>query len=240
LNTKSLTLNHFSEVKTVSSFEELISTPFTGKTNALCWQRDLSGDFDEVAEKLNASKNNSNIDESTLKRLKLTDLGSLARDTLIADQRLLKEHQLCPSLDCISAYPTDEETRVIPTDVYSFHVDSSPIEVDTYLCSYNVAASEGLRNSQAIRKVDDPKVKKLLFQIYEKEKEDGQSFIEYLNDHYYDLHYQPNHPKSKPYSFGLGNLWRCATQWPGSSVLPCIHRAPPRESIQAPRLLLIS
>jgi hypothetical protein len=48
----------------------------------------------------------------------------------------------------------DEESGAVPTDVYSFHADSATVETDTYLCSYTEAASEGLRNEEAQRYVD--------------------------------------------------------------------------------------
>ncbi len=41
-------------------------------------------------------------------------------------------------------------------------------------------------------------------------------------------------------SFGLGNLWRIAVDYPGSPVPPCIHRAPITRPGRPPRLLLIS
>jgi len=63
--------------------------------------------------------------------------------------------------------------------------------------------------------------------------------LEYLNENFYDLHYAPVEG-AQPFSFGLGNFWRIATEYPGSPVPPCIHRAPPDAPGRAPRLLLIS
>ena len=226
------------EVKIVHSFDELVSTPFSGNINALCWQRNLKGDFDEIAKKLAISEDIATLDTQDLLDLNLSSLGQLARETLIQDQDLLKEMDLSPSLDVISAYPIDKNTGPIPTDVYSFHVDSCPVQVDTYLCSYNVAGSEGLRNSEATRRVDEISTREKLLNVYGGQDDEG--FVTFLREHFYDLHYLPSTPTVQPYSFGIGNLWRCATQWPNSSVLPCIHRAPPRATIKSPRLLLIS
>ena len=39
------------------------------------------------------------------------------------------------------------------------------------------------------------------------------------------LHYAPL-PHARSFSFGKGNLWRIAVDYPGSPVPPCIHRAP--------------
>jgi hypothetical protein len=68
---------------------------------------------------------------------------------------------------------------------------------------------------------------------------DDDDFRDFLNEHCYDLHYAPL-PHARPFSFGLGNLWRIAVDWPGSPVPPCIHRAPETLPAESPRLLLIS
>jgi len=38
-------------VKIVGSFDELVSTPFSGAVNALCWPRTLAGDFVQIADR---------------------------------------------------------------------------------------------------------------------------------------------------------------------------------------------
>jgi hypothetical protein len=47
-------------------------------------------------------------------------------------------------------------------------------------------------------------------------------------------------PRARPFSMGIGHLWRVAVQFPGSAVPACIHRAPPTRPGDPPRLLLIS
>ena len=126
---------------------------------------------------------------------------------------------------------------VLLTDVYSFHADSAPVETDTYLCSYTEAASEGLRNEEAQRFVDIPAVRANLLKTFG--GEDNDEFLEYLKENCYDLHYAPT-PLAQPFSFGLGNLWRIAVDYPGSPVPPCVHRAPETVPGRPPRLLLIS
>jgi hypothetical protein len=116
-------------------------------------------------------------------------------------------------------------------------VDSATTEADTWLCTYHGPASEGLRNDEAQRRVDIPETRSELLKCFG--GEDGDAFLEYLNDNYYDLHYVPV-PQARPFSFGLANLWRIATEYPGSPVPPCIHRAPDPIPGQLPRLLLIS
>ena len=68
---------------------------------------------------------------------------------------------------------------------------------------------------------------------------DNDSFKVFLSEHFYDLHYVAV-PDARLFSFGLGNLWRIATECPGSPVPPCIHRALATCAGQPSRLLLIS
>src|SRR6185369_11174726 len=150
---------------------------------------------------------------------------------------LLREHNLDPVLNCIHGYPHDENPGPVSTDVFSFHADSATVETDTYLCTYHGPASEGLRNDEAQRRVDVPATRAELLKLFG--GDDNDAFREYLNEHCYDLHYAPV-ASAQPFSFGLGNLWRIAVDYPGSPVPPCIHRAPATFPGQPPRLLLIS
>lgn len=76
-----------------------------------------------------------------------------------------------------------------------------------------------------------------LLGIYGGADDDG--FLEFLTDGYFDLHYAAL-PRANPFSFGMGNLWRIAVDWPESPVPPCIHRAPRILPGDPVRLLLIS
>ncbi len=227
----------YNRIKVVNSFDELISTRFADGINALCWQRELSGDFSEVVIHLTASDGIATLDDTYLNSLPVSVAGRVAIDLLIEDQRLLRTAGLSPILDCIHAYPREEEPGPIPVDVYSFHADSATVEADTWLCSYNEASSEGLRNDEAIRRIDIPETRAELLKLFG--GEDNEDFREHLKDNCYDLHYSPA-PHAHPFSFGIGNLWRIAVDYPGSPVPPCIHRAPATHPGQPPRLLLIS
>ncbi|MGB8170874.1 MAG: hypothetical protein WCF18_25440, partial [Chthoniobacteraceae bacterium] len=156
---------------------------------------------------------------------------------MLEDQRRLVELDRDPVLNCIHGYPRDEEPGPVPTDVFSFHADSAPVQADTWLCTYHGSASEGLRNDEAQRRVDVPETRAALLHVFG--GEDNDDFREYLSEHCYDLHYAPV-PRARPFSFGVGDLWRIAVDWPGSTVPPCIHRAPETLPGQPPRLLLIS
>jgi hypothetical protein len=227
----------YDRVRVVASFQELVTTPFGGGVNALCWPRSLSGDFAEVVGHLAATDDITPLDEAMLRALPLSSAGRAAVATLIEDLERLRAHGLAPVLDCIRRYPRDEEPGAVPTDVYSFHADSATEETDTYLCSYTEAASEGLRNEEAQRYVDQPETRARLLREFG--GAEGAEFREYLQDHCYDLHYAPR-PGARVFAFGLGHLWRIAVDYPGSPVPPCLHRAPETQPGRPPRLLLIS
>lgn len=222
------------DINSVANFHDLVSTPFAGEINAICWARDLQGDFSEIVEKLILSENIKEIKEEELYELQLSDQGNLAREILINDMNLLKHHGASPVLNLIKYYDTDDEHSFFPTDVYSFHVDRSPIPIDTFLCTYYGDSSEILPNSEAIKKVLIPEIRSELKKLYTGTDIDFESF---LSENFFDLHYLPK-ANANPISLGLGNLWRLAIDHPESLVPPCIHRAP-REKSGKTRLLLI-
>lgn len=223
-------------VRAVNSFDELLTTPLARGINALCWKRTLSGDFSEVVRRLGAGEGIVRLDEARLLGLPVSPAGRVAVDTMVADLRLLRERGLAPELNCIAAYPHDEEPGPVATDVFSFHTDSAPIEAATWLCTYHGAPSEGLGIDQCVRKVNVPEIRAELLKLHGGPDDDD--FRVFLAENCYDLHYVPT-AAARPYSFGVGHLWRIAVDWPGSPVPPCVHRAP-ATVVGEPRLLLIS
>ena len=223
-------------VKIVKSFEELVATPFGGGVNALCWERTLPGDFGEVVQQVRG-EGIATLDAARLAALGMSAAGRAAVDVLLEDLRRLGDLGLSPVLDCIRSYPRDEDAGPVRTDVYSWHADSAPVEADTWLCTYFGATSETLRNEDALRRTDIPETRAELLKIFGGEDDDA--FAEFLRENCYDLHYAAL-PHARPIPFGIGNLWRIATEWPGSPVPPCIHRAPETQPDDPPRLLLIS
>lgn len=231
---------------TVPTFAELASRPFDHGVNALCWPRTLTGDFGEVARLLAPPQTGMSSDDGPpdgvrviapedLAALDLSPAGRVAADHMLDDLRRLDALGLAPVLNCITHYPRDERGLAVATDVMSFHVDRSPVEVDTWLCTYHGAPSEGLDPDAAVRRVDLPAVRAALLRDYG--GPDDERFAEYLSEHSFDLHYAAV-AGAEPFSFGVGHLWRIAVLWPGSRVPPCIHRAPPTPG-DTPRLLLI-
>jgi hypothetical protein len=230
-------LRAYGRIRKVGSFAELVGTPFRDGVNALCWERRLEGDFAEVVALLGEGEGILTLDDARLLGLGVSAVGAAAIAILIEDQRLLRELDLDPVLNCIHAYERDNDAGSVPTDVFSFHVDCAPVEADTWLCTYHGRPSEGLRNDEAVRRADIAEQRAELLRRFG--GEEGAAFREYLTEHCHDLHYAPV-AGARPFSFGTGNLWRIATDWPGSPVPPCIHRAPATFAGDPPRLLLIS
>lgn len=222
------------QIHLVTNFKDLVSTPFKREINAICWNRKLIGDFSEIVNKVEFSENMMELDQAELCGLQLSKEGKLAREILLNDLKLLEAHGASPILNLIRYYERDESYPLFPTDVYSFHVDRSPVPTDTFLCTYYGESSEILPNSQAEQKILVPEIRHELEKLYHGEEEGFESF---LSDHFFDLHYQAK-ADANPISLGLGHLWRLAIDHPESQVPPCIHRAP-KEKDGHTRLLLI-
>jgi hypothetical protein len=222
------------QIHRVTSFQDLVSTPFHGMVNAICWTREPTGDFSEIVKKVSLSGNITAVEPEELCELQLSEQGQLAREILLNDLRLLKAHGALPTLNVIRYYDRDDTYPFFPADVYSFHVDRSPIPTDTFLCTYYGEPSDILPNAQAKKKVLIPEIRQELKKLYHGTDEGFESF---LSEHFFDLHYQPQ-PDARPVSLGLGHLWRLAVDHPESQVPPCIHRAPKEKSGEN-RLLMI-
>jgi hypothetical protein len=224
--------NTENQIHYVNSFEELVSTAFVGDVNAICWHRKLLGDFSEIIKKVKLNSNLVELNKEHLLKLELSEQGQLARELILNDFELLKTHGASPTLNIIKCYEKDES--FFPTDVYSFHVDRSPVPTDTFLCTYFGEASDILPNAQAQQKVLVPEIREELKKQYDGKDEDFESF---LTEHFFDLHYQPK-ANAQIINLGIGHLWRLAVDHPQSKVLPCVHRAP-NEKAGENRLLMI-
>ncbi|MBO9566189.1 MAG: hypothetical protein J7621_25670 [Niastella sp.] len=222
------------QIHCVTNFEDLVSTPFNGIVNAICWMRKLTGDFSEIVRKVTLNGNITTIEQEELCALPLSEQGHLAREILLNDWKLLEAHDASPILNVIKYYDQDDTYPFFPTDVYSFHVDRSPIPTDTFLCTYYGDSSEILPNSKGKKKVLIPEIREELKKLYHGSADGFESF---LSEHFFDLHYQAE-PDARPISLGIGHLWRLAVDHPESKVPPCLHRAPKERSGQH-RLLMI-
>lgn len=209
-------------MKDVFSFDELVRTDFKNHKNALCWRRNLAGDFKEIVEKLQLKENITEISVKELTTLHLSENANIARETIIQDYKLLSNYGASPSLNLIRSYERDTEYDFISRDVYSYHVDRSPIATDTFLCTYYGASSDLIPNSQAIQKILIPEIRQQLQKLHNNNPE---KFDAFLKENFFDLHYQPT-INAQVINLGTGNLWKLAVDHPQQSVLPCIHRAP--------------
>lgn len=222
------------QIHRVTNFQDLVATPFRGEMNAICWTRQLTGDFSEIVNQVALTENIATLNQKQLRELHLSKQGQLAREILLNDLKLLTAHGASPILNVIKFYDRDDNFPFFPTDVYSFHVDRSPIPTDTFLCTYYGEPSDILPNAQGIQKVLIPAIRAELKKLYGG-PEDG--FETFLSEYFFDLHYQAL-PQSQPISLGIGHLWRLAIDHPESKVPPCLHRAP-LEKDGLPRLLMI-
>ena len=224
--------NH--QIGVVSSFSELVDTSFHGAMNAICWSRKLNGDFAEIVYKLQLKENITEVSIEDLLALELSENGILAREIILNDLQLLADFGASPSLNLLKNYERDEEFDFISTDVYSFHVDRSPVGTDTFLCTYYGAASDIISNDEVGQKILIPEIRAKLKQLHDgPEKE----FEDFLKENFFDLHYEAR-PGASPTNLGIGHLWRLAVDHPSQKVLPCVHRAP-IENDGEYRLLLI-
>jgi len=228
------TFSDHHQIKTVSTFKELVETEFQGDSNAICWQRNMVGDFGEIVSKLELKDNITEVSVEDLESLTLSENGQLARELIINDLQLLTDFGASPSLNLLKNYDRDDEFNFISTDVYSYHVDRSPIATSTFLCTYFGAASDILPNHQAIQKILVPEIREKLKELHDGKEEDFDAF---LKEYYFDLHYQPK-ADAQPINLGLGNLWRLSVDHPEQTVPPCVHRAPVENEGEY-RLLLI-
>lgn len=223
-----------SQVVVVSSFSKLLDTDFQGNINAACWYRDLVGDFKEIVAKLELKEDLTEVSMEDLFALQLSIEGCMAREIIVNDFRSLTDSGASPTLNLLKSYQRDNDFDFISTDVYSFHVDRSPIGTATFLCTYHGAASEILANDQAEQKILVPEIRQKLKELHNGPEAEFEAF---LTEHYFDLHYQSK-PDAKPVNLGLGHLWKLAVDYPEKQALPCVHRAPTEENGEY-RLLLI-
>ena len=222
------------QIHCVNSFNDLVSTSFYDKINVVEWTRKLVGDFSEIVNKIELDGEMMVLDLEQLQGLQLSKQGQLAREILIKDLALFKAHGASPILNVIKTYERDDSYPFFPTDVYSFHVDRSPIPIDTFLCTYHGTSSEVIPNTQAKQKILIPEIRDELKKLYHG-KDDG--FDSFLSEYFFDLHYQAN-LDAKAIALETGHIWKLAVDHPESKVLQCIHRAPKEKDGQK-RLLLI-
>jgi len=147
------------QIKVVSTFSELVNFNFQGTVNAMCWHRDLVGDFKEIVTKLELKENITEVSIDDLLALQLSENGHSAREIILKDIQLLSNFGASPSLNLLKCYERDNELDFISTDVYSYHIDRSPIETDTFLCTYHGAASDIAPNDQVEQTILIPEIR---------------------------------------------------------------------------------
>lgn len=228
------TFSNNKQIGIVATFSELVTTDFIGDRNALCWYRNLEGDFKELVSQLQLKENITVVTPKDLLALQLSEQGNSAREIILNDLQALTDFGAAPVLNLLKCYERDADFDFISTDVYSYHVDRSPIATDTFLCTYHGAASDLIANEEAQQKVLIPEIRAQLQALHDGPLEE---FEDFLKENYFDLHYQAL-PNATSINLGVGHLWRLAVDHPTQQVPPCIHRAPIEREGEY-RLLLI-
>src|ERR1700749_4240973 len=102
--------NKFSDskqIEVVSAFAELVGATFQGDKNAVCWYRNLVGDFSEIVSKLQLKEDLTEIAMEDLSALQLSEQGIAAREIILNDFRLLSDSGASPSLNLLKSYQRD-------------------------------------------------------------------------------------------------------------------------------------
>ena len=73
------------QIKIFSTLNELVNSQFQGNTNAFCWQRNLLGDFGEIASRLQLKDDITEVSVDDLLALQLSEKGKMARETILND-----------------------------------------------------------------------------------------------------------------------------------------------------------
>ena len=90
------------QIGIVSTFSELVNTDFKGEMNALCWYRNLEGDFNEIVAQLRLKENITEIYPEDLIALQLSEKGNIAREIILNDLQLLADFGASPSLNLLN------------------------------------------------------------------------------------------------------------------------------------------
>ncbi len=91
----------YHRIKVVHSFDELIATLFGDGINALCWQRELPGNFGEIVNRVRKTGGDRGegitpIEDSWLENLDARPAGRVAVELLLEDECLLRAHGSSP------------------------------------------------------------------------------------------------------------------------------------------------
>ena len=79
------TLSDHKQIGVVATFPELVNSKFQGNMNAMCWYRNLAGDFKEIVTKLELKENITEVSVEDLLALQLSEKGNLAREIILKD-----------------------------------------------------------------------------------------------------------------------------------------------------------
>ena len=77
------TFTKHQQIGEVSTFMELVNTNFNGAMNAICWNRNLDGDFSEIVSQLQLKDNVTEVSVDDILVLHLSEKGDVARKIIL-------------------------------------------------------------------------------------------------------------------------------------------------------------
>ncbi|MCM4172717.1 hypothetical protein DHD32_14590 [Arenibacter sp. TNZ] len=95
------------QIQYITNFQDFVSASFHGKTNVICWNRKLVGDFSEIVKHLEFNENITELHPNDLLELQLSEQGQLAREILLRDLKTLKALGASPTLNLFKFYDRD-------------------------------------------------------------------------------------------------------------------------------------
>ena len=57
------------QIQSVTNHQDFLHIPFQGDVNAICWKRELKGDFEEIVKKAETTENITVLEEEQLLKL---------------------------------------------------------------------------------------------------------------------------------------------------------------------------
>lgn len=95
------TFSNNKQIGIAATFSELINTDFIGDRNALCWYRNLEGDFKELVSQLQLKENITVVTTKDLLALQLSEQGNSAREIILNDLQALTDFGAAPVLNLL-------------------------------------------------------------------------------------------------------------------------------------------
>jgi len=119
------------QIGIVTTFSELVQTDFKGENNALCWYRNLEGNFKELVSQLQLKENITEVTPEDLLALDLCEKGTIANTFALNDLRLFPNPvKNIVSISNNSTINTVAITSVLGQEILRKSVNDLQTEID--------------------------------------------------------------------------------------------------------------